>query len=204
MAVTEKKNAPGKPKVNIRFIFNVCNDVENMRHFYTDLIGLQQGSFRNDKDWGWLVYKSDGFEMMFFRADRKLQVHEEWAAQPGYEGGTLEVTSWGIHIPEAMFAEVVERVRSAGVKVFKNKPDWPQDCYWGFTVMDPMGNTVELYAEPQEKPTSTEWPDIWCLCRGAGKLKLEIGKSSLNRHRSATLSSRAERNRAIPDGARHI
>ncbi len=153
---SEKKKSP---LINIRFIYNMCNDLEAMRHFYTDLVGLEQGSFRNDEEWGWLVYRSEGFEMMFFRASEKLTLHEKWASQPGYEGGTLEVTSWSIHIPENVFAEVVSRLTSAGVKSLNKKPDWRQDCYWGFTCMDPMGNTVELYTEPAERPASTEWVD---------------------------------------------
>lgn len=169
MVKTEEKKATEKPEINIRFIFNMCNDVESMRHFYTDLIGLKQGSFRNDKEWGWLVYKSEGFEMMFFRADKQLPVLREWAVQPGYEGGTLETTSWGIHIPEEMFGVVVGRLNSAGVKTFKDRAEWRQDSYWGFSVMDPMGNTVELYTEPKEKPASTEWPGTRSNPKGAGK-----------------------------------
>lgn len=146
-----------KPALNIRFIYSMCNDLEAVRHFYTELVGLEQGSFRDDEEWGWLVYESEGFEMMFFRADKELPVLKDWASQPGYEGGTLEVTSWSIHVPEEMFPAVVERLRSAGVKYFTKNPEWRQDCYWGFTVMDPMGNTVELYTQPKERPKSTEW-----------------------------------------------
>jgi hypothetical protein len=32
------------------------------------------------------------------------------------------------------------------------------DGYWGFTAMDPMGNTVEIYTIPAEKPETTTWP----------------------------------------------
>jgi catechol 2,3-dioxygenase-like lactoylglutathione lyase family enzyme len=148
----------GKATAQVKFIYNMCNDLEAMRTFYTDLVGLEQGSFRNDEEWGWLVYKSEGFEMMFFRAEKEISVRQEWACQPGYEGGTLEVTSWSIRIPEDAFPEVVSRVKSAGVRCLAEKPEWRQDCYWGFTAMDPMGNTVELYTEPKERPASTEWP----------------------------------------------
>jgi len=33
--------AEEKPKINIKFIFTMCNDVVTMRHFYTDLLGIQ-------------------------------------------------------------------------------------------------------------------------------------------------------------------
>jgi hypothetical protein len=90
----EKK--PDAPTINIRFLFNFCNDVEAVRRFYTDLLGMKQGSFKNEKEWGWVVYRSQGLELMFLRADEKdkLPIPEGFAAQPGWAGGTRVVTSW--------------------------------------------------------------------------------------------------------------
>jgi hypothetical protein len=36
---------------------------------------------------------------------------------------------------------------------------WLLDCYWSFPVRDPMGNTVEVFAMPAERPEITEWTD---------------------------------------------
>ena len=158
MATTEEKKVPKTPKINIRFLYIMCNDVAAMRHFYTDLIGLKEVAFKDDEEWGWLAYQCEGFQMMFMRAEKKLPVIEEWTWQPGYGGGPREGTSWGIEIPDEMFSTVVDRLRDAGVKALTDKPQWRQESYWGFSVMDPMGNTVEVYTEPKEKPESTEWP----------------------------------------------
>ncbi len=148
-----------EPRIKLSFIYNHCNDVETMRKFYTDLIGLKQHTFHNDEQWGYLCYKTGGLDLMFFRFDEKIPVQEQWAVQPGWEGGTFEGTSWSIEVPENLFPEVVKKLKVSNVKCFTEKPMWLQDSYWGFPVMDPMGNTVEVYTTPKEKPTSTEWQD---------------------------------------------
>jgi len=158
MSESNESKDSGKRHAQMKFIYNMCNDLEAMRIFYTDLVGLEQGSFRNDEEWGWLVYRNEGFEMMFFRAEKEIPVQDEWASQPGYEGGSLEAVSWSICVTEESFPIVVERLKSAGARCLKERPEWRQDCYWGFSVMDPMGNTVELYTQPKERPRSTEWP----------------------------------------------
>jgi hypothetical protein len=37
-------------------------------------------------------------------------------------------------------------------------PTWRQASYWGWTVRDPAGNTVEVYWHPKEKPGEGETP----------------------------------------------
>jgi catechol 2,3-dioxygenase-like lactoylglutathione lyase family enzyme len=134
------------------------NDIDAMRHFYTDLVGLAEGSYRNDAQYGWLTYDCGGFEFMCFRTSQPLPVPEQFSAQPGWEGGQRLAISWSVSIPEAQFAEVVQRLKSDGVKCFAEQPLWAQDSYWSFPVLDPTGNTVELYCEVKERPASTEWP----------------------------------------------
>lgn len=138
-----------KTGINIRFIFNFCNDIDEIRRFYSELIGLEEVSYRNDEEWGWLVYQSEGFQFMWFRSDEKLPVIDGWAAQPGYSGGEFAITSWSIELPKEDFEKIIGRLKASGVKLFSMEPEWRQESYWGFTVMDPMGNTVELYYEEE-------------------------------------------------------
>jgi catechol 2,3-dioxygenase-like lactoylglutathione lyase family enzyme len=149
---------PVRPRATIRFLFNVCNDVAAMRRFYVDLLGMEQGSFQDTPQWGWFTLRCDGFEPMWFRADAKLPVPDAWAAQPGWAGGTAEVTSWAVQIPEDRFADVWRRLVDAGVPLFRPVPEWRQDSYWGLSARDPAGVTVEVYATPKERPASTTWP----------------------------------------------
>ncbi len=149
---------PERPKINIRFLFNVCNDIDAMRHFYTDILGMQEKAYMNEASFGWLNYQSDGFEFMFFRADKEIPVQTEWACQPAWEGGTVEVTSWGMMMPFEQFKVAYEKMRKEGVPLFKPEPEWRYDNYWGLSVMDPMGNTIEIGSIPSEKPASPQWP----------------------------------------------
>lgn len=143
--------------VTIKFLFNYCNDVEAIRHFYTDLIGLNQTHYVNTEQYGYVVYASGSLEFMYFRADVKLPVQEAWADQPGYSNGGLPVTSWAIAVPELLFPAVLERIRQDNASLLKPVPEWRQNSYWGITTKDPMGVTVEVYTIPSVVPPSTTW-----------------------------------------------
>jgi len=142
--------------VNIRFVYNFCNDLAAMRRFYTDLLGLPEAAYSEEHRY--LCYRSEGFQFMFFRPDAEVPPREGWADQPAYAGGTTFDTSWSIEIPEEKFAATMARLREAGVESFAAEPDWRVDSYWGLAVKDPMGNTVEVYATPKERPAATTWP----------------------------------------------
>jgi catechol-2,3-dioxygenase len=147
-----------KPEISIRYIYLYCNDLLAMRHFYTDLVGMQESAFRNDEQWAWLCYTCGSFEFMIFPSDKAVAGQGEYSMQPGW-GGTLPTISWSVRIPEDKFAEVVQRLIDDGVPTVAPKPQWAQDSYWSFPVLDPMGNTVELYAETKTRPQNTEWPE---------------------------------------------
>jgi catechol 2,3-dioxygenase-like lactoylglutathione lyase family enzyme len=161
MATMEMRPMPKKPKprVNVRFLFVICNDVAAMKAFYCDALGMTAGSFVDEKDAGWLVLQTDGFQLMCFRLDEPVAVHDQFAWQPGAVTGTAGFPSWSIEIPEADYAATVERLRAADVKMKSPEPDWRQDSYWGMAVLDPMGNTVEVFTRPTERPASTTWED---------------------------------------------
>lgn len=142
---------PDNPKINIRFFFDFCNDLNEMRRFYTELVGLKEVSFRDDGENSWLVYQCEGFQIMWFKSGKRIEPRNEWAIQPGYTGGKLEVRSFSIEVPEKKFSEIVGKLISAKVKTLADAPQWRQDSYWGYSVMDPMGNTVEIYTIPENE-----------------------------------------------------
>lgn len=144
------------PEVNVRFVYNFCNDLAAVRRFYTDVLGLPEAAYSEEHRY--LCYQSEGFQFMFFRPDEPVPLREGWADQPAYAGGTTYDTSWSIEIPEAAFADTVARLRAAEVELFADDPEWRVDSYWGLTAKDPMGNTVEVYSAPKERPASTTWP----------------------------------------------
>ena len=162
-ALADEGGTPGEepmadePRVSVNFIYNFSDSLEDTRHFYSDLLGMEEMTFK--PEWNYLCYKFGDLEFMFFGARGELAKPTEYADQPGWPGGVLETTSWSVQVPEADFAKTVERLKAEGVRAFGDKPEWRVDSYWGFTVLDPSGFTVEVYAIPKEKPASKEWTD---------------------------------------------
>ncbi len=156
LAAGENDMDQDTPKVNIRFLYNYCNDLAEMRHFYTELLGMKETIY--NEEWNCLCYRSEGFDFMFFGSKERIPVKDKFAWQPGW-GGDLFITSWTIDIAEAEYAETIEKLKSANVPAVNKNPHWEQDSYWCFPVLDPMGNTVEVTTSPKEKPSNTDWPD---------------------------------------------
>lgn len=157
-----KEEKATQPTVNIRFLYAFCNDVAEMRAFYTDLLGMQEAAFVDDEGFGWLAYKVEGLELMFFRWDENLPPEEKWAWQPGETfDAAVPMMSFSIEFPMDRYRQVVESLTEKDVTSQKPKPNWRQKSYWGWTVKDPMGNTLDLYAAPDKKPDEDdpEWPE---------------------------------------------
>ena len=147
-----------KPKVSIKFLYSYCKDVDAVRHFYTDIIGMDEQAYMNTEEWGWLNYECGGLEYMFFRSDETASAPDGFAAQPGGAGGKLPIPSWTIVLEEEAFAGAVKKLQDEKVNAQQEKPLWLQDSYWGWAVHDPAGNTLELSTVPKQRPASTEWP----------------------------------------------
>ncbi len=147
-----------RPNITIKYIFSHTTDMLGTRQFYSELIGLKETAF--SLEGGFICFQCDGFELMFFAKEQHSPtIPTEWASQPGYEGGSLEITSWAIDVPEKEYVSVVKRLKESETRLFKDAPEWRQHSYWGFTVMDPNGVTVEVFTIPKEKPIQIEWID---------------------------------------------
>lgn len=144
-----------KPKANIRFLYAFCNEISPMREFYTELLGMQEVSHMDNEQMGWLAYQCEGLQYMFFRWDSELPVEMRWADQPGEEiKDSVALMSFSLEYSFDDYRELVSELLKAEVKAEKPKPTWRQSSYWGWTIMDPMGNTIEVFAAPKEKPDS--------------------------------------------------
>ncbi len=160
-AAAYSEEEPVETHAKVRFVYMMCNDIEAIKTFYTDHLGMKETAYMNDESFAYICYDCSGIEFMWFRADNKLPVPEGYASQPGWQGGTVEMTSCSIGIPGEKFAETVKGLIDAGYETCFAKPQWFQDNYWGFPVRDPMGNTIEVFWLPgkDNRPESTEWPD---------------------------------------------
>jgi len=133
-------------KAHISTLFYWCNDIVATRHFYANLIGFEE-TYYNEQA-GWFTCQSGDLNLVFIRASTPFPTFTDWAKQPGYRGGTLENHSWVITVSESEFQTIVTRLKNGGVPCFQDEPSSPQPGHWQFYVMDPMGNTIELYSGP--------------------------------------------------------
>lgn len=122
-------------------VFEWCNDIKAMRRFYTELLGLEETFY--DEERGWLNHQVGETLLVFIRSPDALPVTSEWAKTPAYDGGTAHLSSWVLEVSRQDFDDVVKRLRYEGV------PEWgdPEESPGGraFFVRDPMGKTVEVF-----------------------------------------------------------
>lgn len=145
-----------KISLRIPFVYCHCRDIAAVRDFYVTLLGMTEKSYMNTPEFAWLNLDAGGFELMFFRADGPM-APKPFAGQPGDGGGAGFDTSWSVQVPEAAFAATYARLKGAKVEAMTETPTWRQESYWGITVKDPAGNTVEVYTAPAAAPASTTW-----------------------------------------------
>ena len=136
--------------VNIRFLHRLCDDVDLMRRFYGDGIGFKEMHYRNDEQYGYVTFESDGLQFMFHRWDSGIPETTGFAWQPGDGAGTEPRWSIGVHVPEEEWAETVQRLKAMRVEASTPDPTWRQEAYWGWTINDPLGGTVEIWYEPRK------------------------------------------------------
>ncbi len=129
-------------------LFLMCNDVSAIKAFYGDALKLKTIGSPEE---GYLDVDI-GIHLTYFKGDYELPVQKDWAWQPGYQGGSANVMSWTIKFSEADFRNIVTSLKTQKVEHLKELPEWRLNSYWGLTVKDPMGYTVELYTVPDKKP----------------------------------------------------
>jgi catechol 2,3-dioxygenase-like lactoylglutathione lyase family enzyme len=132
-------------KVRLNTVFSWCNEIAATRRFYTDMLGLEETYF--DEKQGWLTYQSGEVQLVFMRGNASLPILKDWARQPAYKAGKIEAASWVIQVPPANFPGIVSHLKAAGVPEFQREPAQPGHLQ--LFARDPMGMTVEIYAEEE-------------------------------------------------------
>ncbi|MBK7891455.1 MAG: VOC family protein [Bdellovibrionales bacterium] len=141
-------------KLKLGFIFHLCNDVDAVRDFYLEVLGATIGSYEKDS---WVDIDA-GVKILFFKGDYEMPTVRDWAWQPGYSGGQGHLTSFSFSAEnEEHFRKIFESAVQRKVPMQKEKPEWRRDSYWGLTLKDPMGHTLEIDFAPDTKPDSIEW-----------------------------------------------
>lgn len=136
---------------HLNTVFRWCNDVEAMRHFYTNCLNLTETYYQNDDEHGWLTYQLGEVLLVFTRADEPLPEPTNFAMNPAYSGGQTYDSSWVIEVEHAEFDGIVERIIKSGAPTHENRPFSNREGHIQFIVRDPMGMTIELYATAVSK-----------------------------------------------------
>ena len=152
-------SVPRRP--NVRFLHVLCNDVAPIRRFYSERLGLDEISHRDDTEGGWVAYQCEGLQLMFHRwsGSDPVPVFDGFAWQPGDGEGTVPAMSFAVGIAPEDYRVVVERLQASRDLALTPAPTWRQNSYWGWTVKDPMGNTIELFTMVAERPEGN--PPVW-------------------------------------------
>ena len=125
-------------------LFELCNDVAQMRSFYSDALGLAETMFNAEK--GWLTYQAGAVQVVFTEP-RSAPARQltEWSRSPGWDGGTVDEPSWVLRIAPGAFDALLDRLAAHETDTqVRNAPDGRLREVF---VMDPMGRTVEIYCE---------------------------------------------------------
>lgn len=139
------------PQLDIRLskIYYWANDITEMREFYSDIVGLEETFFVDEDSSGLLTYDGGGIEIVFLRASEDLPVLDDWTTQPNYDGGTIEDVSIVVEVTGEEFDAMIARVSGGGVTVFNDAILVPQPGQRAIYLLDPMGNTVQIFTESQ-------------------------------------------------------
>ncbi len=137
--------------LHLNTIFRWCNDVEKMRQFYTECLGLNETYFKNDHEHGWLTYQLSEVQLVFTRSDEPLSESNLFAKNPAYRDGETHETSWVIEVEPVDFKPIVEKIKQNGYPIYNDGPYSNRPGHLQMIVRDPMGMTVELYTQTETK-----------------------------------------------------
>ncbi|HEX9746597.1 MAG TPA: VOC family protein [bacterium] len=148
LSVPSAANAESGARLDWLTIY--CNDIDEMRHFYSDLLGLETGPGADEEGGGFQFYVCGDFVFMIMQADTELPVNEEFMHWLGFSETGNYNPGWSIQIPSEDFEAVVARLQDEGVKAADEEPMNQMDAFMQYIVLDPMGNSVELYSYLQD------------------------------------------------------
>ena len=138
-------------EIQVSWINIAVNDIDEMRHFYSELIGLNEYAYHLNENFGMLAYDCGGFYFAFVQAFQELPVESEISHSPSYGPKPYYGTSFSIEVDKVRFDEIVGKMKDEGVK---SATDEPETSYHGeivYRALDPMGYTVEIYYVPEEE-----------------------------------------------------
>lgn len=132
------------PKLNT--VFEWCNDIGEIRRFYTDGLGLTETHARDEPEVGVVVYQAGDTQIVITRSPDPKPMLNDWTKTWGFDEGVLNEPAWVIEVDWDSFFEVVARLQDLSVPMFAEPRDEP--TIRQVVVRDPMGRTVSVDAYP--------------------------------------------------------
>ncbi|MBC7473110.1 MAG: hypothetical protein H7263_02375 [Candidatus Sericytochromatia bacterium] len=140
--------------VGLPIFFNLCANVEEMRTFYTEILGIKENYYQKNN---FIDYNSNGLTMMFFQADSII--NNMSSAKKRYSQGHFESLLWTIKIDQDAFIKAIQKLSNHENQIKYNLStiQWNNDGFWNFSVDDPMWNKIIIYMQPKSIPVSKIW-----------------------------------------------
>ena len=133
-------------RMKLHTVFEWCNDVAEMRRFYTDGLGLNETHARDEPEVGFVVYQAGETQIVITRSPDPKPVLSDWTKTWGFDDGLLHEPAWVIEVEWDSFFDIVQRLKSFGVPMHSEPRD--EDKIRQVVVRDPMGRTVSVDAYP--------------------------------------------------------
>lgn len=125
-------------------VFEWCNNIAEIRRFYTDGLGLTENHVQDTPEVGVIVYLLGDTQIVITRSPEPKHVLNDWTKSWGFEGGVLYEPAWVIEVDWDLFADVVDRLKKLGVPMYGDPRQ--EEKIRQVVVRDPMGRTVSVDA----------------------------------------------------------
>ena len=134
--------------VHINDLFMWCNDVNKTREFYSNILGLIEGWYDPNPKSGppYIVYKmSNNQSLHFLQRSLNSKSDTNWSYQPSSTiSNGLQKFSWTLEVSKSKAEEIQNRIKQNSIKSFQGSIE-TRSGYSALTILDPMGNTIDLY-----------------------------------------------------------
>ena len=133
--------------VHINDLFMWCNDINAIRQFYTEILGLIEGWYDPKPELGppYVVYKLANNQSLHFLKKNETDITDEnWSYQSSSAiPNGIEKTSWTLNVSKSTADEILKRIQQRGAKSYQETIE-SRSGYSAITLLDPMGNTIDL------------------------------------------------------------
>ena len=119
-------------------VYSYCSDLAATRAFYEGALGLRVTEHNDD-----FVGFAAGVQLTFLKTTTTGPSATTFSSFPGWEGGQAEQALCSIQVSKPQLDAARGALAGAGTQF--TEPEL-RDGAWELRAIDPLGNTVELYA----------------------------------------------------------